>query len=470
MNRTTDRLTNILIPGAIILVSTLFFITLYSLTVPEAFAGYSQTFDAFIDGSPGALFTLLLQLATSKATFFLISMIVAWKAAELLLAQYAQQLHGLTKEQAYGKPGDKQTFGGDDPTEERGLVDLILYGLPDQAPFKPILSIREGQVDPDGPEVMRKVGGPGFLSIGHDSAAVIARGGTIIKVLGPGWHKIGPFERVWDVVDLRPQRRNLRVETHSRDGIPIYCDAEILFRLDNGEDIPEEFAGLPYNFTPTAADNVLKVTTNKVVLKPGSGRRFTTWSTRMPNGILDGIIRDVIEQYRLDEFLAPAENGKPRFEQLEKTIEESVKAAGKKAGARVMRVTLGPILPQEEAISQQWLEGWRSEWDRVAHELQAEAKALGTEEVKMARVHAQADVITTIIEGMRGIESTDHDLAQVMILTRFMDVIRALSETDPIVRSTMFKEAEGLQRIINTMGDLSEQYTLPGPNTPPPTP
>jgi len=513
MNRKTDKFKEFLLPTITVMVSTLIFATLYIMTEPEALISYNNTLDQILhDNNSISLITLLIQLLTSKVTFFMIGMVAAWSCVEFLFSQYAQQLYNLTWEQTMFPPPAQETsllsrvfhqlLASILPlpllslfiSKDVGLIGRILYGLPEKPPPTPVLSVREGRVDPDGHTVMRKVGGPGFLSVGHDTAAIIARGGTIVKVLDPGFYKLLPFERVWDVVDLRPQRRDLRVETYSRDGIPIRCDAKIIFQLDNGREIPVESANdpdvlpkAPYEWNNIAAVNALKVTTDKVVLKPGGKRRFSTWDNRMPNGILDGIIRDEVEKYRLDEYLAPTENNKPKpffeeaqkyqidarqeatesekprpfFEELETVIAQKVKKRGKEEGVHVFEVHLDPILPAEDAVSQQWIESWRSKWDRVAHELQAEGKAMGTAAIKLARIHAQAEIITVITEAMRDVDTPNPELESAMILSRFLDVIRAFAEDDPIVRSTIFKEAEGLQRISRSITEVAGIELLP---------
>jgi hypothetical protein len=131
------------------------------------------------------LFLTLMMLNLGLAA----SLIVAPMAAKGLLVQFTQRLYALS------------------PEDAKELVNHILDGLPVYPPFEPSLRVDKGRVDPDGPEVLRKVGGPGFLSVGHDSIAVIARGGIIVDVKGPGFYRLEPFMKVWDVVDLRPQRR-----------------------------------------------------------------------------------------------------------------------------------------------------------------------------------------------------------------------------------------------------------------------
>lgn len=430
MIRLTDRKQTFMIIGAVILVSPLIFTTLLVLIKPE-----------FVSDPTLRATLMLLNLG------LIMSLVMAVISARGLLVQFAQRLYSLSLEDA------------------EGLVNRILYGLPAAPPFDPVLRVDRGRVDPDGPEVLRKVGGPGFLSVGHDSAAVVARGGTLVEILGPGFHHLDPFVKVWDVIDLRPQHRKVKVETNTRDGIPVYCDVEVRFRVDNGEDLPTRESPSPYPFTDTAKESVLKLTTTKVVLAPGGKTRYTDWTKRVPNGMVDGEVRDRIEQFRLDELLTANAQGKPLITTLEKEITNAVRENARPIGVRLEEVRLGPILPAEDAISQQWLETWRSEWDRVATKIKTEAAAEETERIELTRIHAQADLLTNIVQKMQSPNLNNYEIPPSFILLRFMDVIRSMADSDPMVRSTMFMQAESLQRILGSLGDTPQppKEELPAP-------
>ncbi len=92
------------------------------------------------------------------------------------------------------------------------------------------LLIREGRItDPESP--MARVGGPGYVIIFEDSAAVFEQYGRFTRVLGPGYYLLEPYERVRGVVDLRPQVRKVRVAGFTKDGIPMQGEVEIEFQI-----------------------------------------------------------------------------------------------------------------------------------------------------------------------------------------------------------------------------------------------
>ena len=379
-----------------------------------------------------------LQLISSPSIILLIAafvvvLFVAACTVRMFFIQFTQQLYTLSLE------------------ESTDLVDRLFFGVYDTPPLSPLLSVREGQADPDGPETLHMVGGPGFLSVRHDSAAVLERGGIITRVLDPGSHRLDDFERVWDVVDLRPQRREVTIQANTRDGIPVSCKAEIRFHIDNGESFPTPRNSASHRFTPVTEKSVLDVATSKVVLIPGGPRRTTDWTIRISNGILDGEIRNRIEEFRLNEILAPRRTSRPFIENLEEEIEASVRKTALNLGVHVDRVQLNPILPSEEDISQQWLESWRSAWELKASRDKARAKAAGSKEVRLARIHAQAALLTNLIENLQELSAAGGTISPTLVLMRFMDVARSLAESDTRVRSTMFPQIESLGRIIESV-------------------
>jgi len=422
-----DRLTNLKIAALVALGFVLLFSALLAVARPDFLS------------EPGLRINFLLLIMA-----FITSMVVAAMTAEGLLAQFVQRLYALS------------------PEDAQALVTHILFGVPDP-PFAPTLRVDKGHVDPEGSEVMRKVGGPGYLSIGHDTAAVVARGGIIIDVLGPGFHRIDPFVKVWEAVDLRPQLRKVRVETNTRDGIPIYCDAEVRFHIDNGEDKPRGDGPNPYPFTEEVKETVLNLATTKVTLAPGGKKRFTRWTKRVASGIVDGEVRNRLEQYKLDDLLASEHTTMPPVEALEQEIEDAAKESAKALGIYIERVQMGPILPSEDAISQQWIETWGSEWERVAADIKSEAEASETENLELARIHAQADLINAIVQEMQSLNINDVEIPQSFITLRLIESLRTLAENDPMVRSTLLQQAESLKRIVESVHE-----PLPGPKSGPP--
>ncbi len=339
-----------------------------------------------------------------------------------LFVQILRQLYDLSEEDA----------------EE--YIRLVMVGLPQRKPLHPIWRVQEGHAMPDGPATMREIGGPGFLSVGHDSAVVTSHLGKLYRVIGPGFHILEPFEKVWDVIDLRPQRRTVSVEMMTRDGIPISCEASVRFRIDDGGQEPT--ADVPYPFDEQA------VVTAATIKRRKPGGVIQDWTGRISGGSLDGAIRNRLETYNLDEFLASSEDSAPPGAQLEKEIFESVREEGKGMGIIVEDVQLGPIQPDEEAVSRQWLEAWQSEWQNFAARQITEGEVYQKQLIERTRVQTQVELVTGMAPIIQQLHEEGGEEARQVLLLRFLNVMQTMADQEPLVRHLMFQQAGFLQDVI----------------------
>ncbi len=366
---------------------------------------------------------------THPVFLLLASLMGAWWVIHGLMVQLTRVLYDLSTEEA------------------EGFVLRMFYGLPSKPPKGPTLVVRQGQIISDSSRILRTVGGPGFLSVGHESAAVLSRKGRIVRAVGPGFYPLKSFETVWDTLDLRPQRREVKVETYTRDGIPIYCEAEVRFHLDNQQG--SHTHALP--FTEASESAALHLTTEKVVLASDKGTAFTRWTDKMSKGILDGAIREWIERYRLDDLISPKLAGQPPIAKLQEDVEKKVRRAAESMGVWVERVEIKSLRPEKYRISEQWLELWRSDWDLIENELKAQAKALGSEEVQLARLRARANLLTQMTPNVKdsNIENLD---VRTLRLSHFMEAVQAMTDIqEPEVRASVFHQAKELHTLIKNL-------------------
>ncbi len=441
------------------------FTVIYLLTAPEPLPAIELDREAPLT----ILFRLLIRLISYPPILFLLSFTFVRRHVLGILDQFCQRMYDLPEEETLSYWNNRRKLGMEDgsergrtlPIRPQTFIERVLFGLWTIPPPKPILPVREGRVLPSGPPLMRRFGGPGFLSVAHDNAVVIAHHGVLTKVLGPDFHKLRPFEKVWDVVDLRPQRRAIVVTANTRDGIPVTCEAEIRFHLDNGE----KEAHHALQFTEYSKRAVLQVTTQKVALAPEKEQRFTDWRKRMASGVLDGKIRDWIERWRLDELLAPDLEGPPTLERMQKEVEAEVRETGLKLGVFVENVDIKSLEPDTEDISKQWLDLWKTEWDQVRHKREAEAKAAGTEIVRKARLQAKAELIVDVLQNIESLEPQeqvylrDSHYLDSLIFVRFIEIVRKMAESDPLVRSTMFGEGKDFLKLLESLRE-SPLYSL----------
>ncbi len=394
-----------------------------------------------------------LNLVIFSVTFG-VYMVFALLTVQHLLTQFAEPFYDLSREEA------------------QNLSLHLCVGLSIEPPKRPLLRIQEGQTLPDGPLVMYmdKVGGPGYFSIAHDSAVVTGKMGRLRRVLGPGFHRAEPFEKVWDVIDLRPQRRSLRVEFMTTDGIPAYCDVEIRFKVAGpaAANLNYSYEGtIPPQSYPFDPAIILKLATSKYVKSREGAGRVQDWRIGLVSGALDGILRDTLERYSLDHFFNPrywalqSEGGIDKASppperpialiEIQARIEEAVKKVATERGIVVDMVQLGPVLPAEEAISRQWLEFWQAKAQRpvVAYSLSEDARR--RKMLEKTSVDAQVELVTSMLSKLQDLSKQKSDVPDQLIVMSFMDVLRTMSDRDPAVQLLMYQQAESLMRIINAI-------------------
>jgi len=329
--------------------------------------------------------------------------------------------------------------------------------------FSPYLLIKEGRVARGEKSILHRVGGPGFLVIYHDSAVVTEQFGRLKRVLAPGFRVLGRFEQVWEVVDLRPQRWVYEVSAMTREGLPVKCQADITFKIDDR--VKDERGWVqrkqptdkePFPYTEEA---VFRAATSKWIREPERDEYERTWAGRVVIGSAEGILRSILAEYRLDWLLAPAEPGAehPR-EVIRKRLEEKLRDAAPGVGAIILRVDLGEITVGDavkERIPQQWIETWQAEWERRAlvSRVEGEAELL---RVDAARVQAQAEMLITLTQALQSAATTPEEVQPYLLATRLIETLCWMSY-DPYGCAFMPPEAlRTLQRLQTAL--------LPGPS------
>jgi len=413
--------------------------TLVFLVIGVLFVVYAATLPIVLWGDGRQL------LGPSQRTDYLVllagfgtAVLVAFHHMPRVLRQYTQALHDLSADDA------------------EALTSRLLSGLSPYAARGVTLSVQGGQADLDGSPVVHKVGGPAKLNVDHNNVVVTSRLGKLSRILGPGVHNLRAFERVWDVVDMRPQRRTVTVKFMTRDGIPAFCQASIICRIASSQ--LEEFEGAmpPFGYSERA---VLKVTTSKAVRKHEGSDRVSDWVTGMAMDVLDGAVRDVLEQYRLDEFLNPQywlEEGDVPAPKLllefEVEIERIVRDKGAERGVIVERIELGMVRPAEEAISRQWLEFWQAKLQKNIDITAMEAATDLEQLAEDARIEAQVRFVNRMLEEVQGLISGEVEVPPQLIIASFLEVLYAVvSDQGPERQRLFISQAEDFMRLATTI-------------------
>lgn len=291
--------------------------------------------------------------------------------------------------------------------EGQSFLGTCLFG---QLTGGPYLVVKEAKIAV-GSEAMKKIGGPGGLVLYNDSAVVLERAGKLTRVfrgsatppfpLPPP--RLEPFEKVWDVIDVLPQRWVFKVSAITQDGIPIKYNADVRFRVgDTDEDI-------------------FRAATCKWIRDAWRTEpdRLMTWPKRVIIAETEGALRSILARYTLDELIEPDRRKAVRSE-LEKSLNKSVP----KLGVKILHVALGDIELKDQVV-QQWLETWRAERARE----EEKTVELGRTEAERIKEQARNEVRTSMLIYTARMfakiaKSDKKDVPRGFIVLSFVDMIK----------------------------------------------
>lgn len=407
--------------------------------------------------SPSLKATFSLALSSLQAGLPVIAVLVA---VPLLGARLLFQLYDL-----------------EDMKEAHDFLNRLEFG---PLGLKPALLAKEGRLASGETTVAARVGGPASLIVYNDTAVVTEQGGHIRRVLGPGVHSLKPYEKIWEMVDLRPQRRVRRVSALTKEGIPIACDLDICFRIADSPPSTgsrsassERQGRVPYAY---ADDAVLRAVTSKWICAPEDQILALNWDARVMS-MAEEALRDILATYRLDWLIkAPQpEQLHPRDEirrRLKTELDERVTTVG----VQLMEIDLGEIqvkTPDREGtqtdeiserlleiVSQRWIEAWNADWSARALTSRAEGEA-ELLRIDAARIQAQAEMVIALTEALQPMLTRQEASEPYVLALRVVEALRWMSY-DPGMRE--FMPPEAIRTLKRLQELLDSEATAPGQN------
>jgi hypothetical protein len=356
--------------------------------------------------------------------------------------------------------------------------------------LRPLLIVQEGHIAVGAGTLYDRIGGCGFIVVHNDSAALLEKGGRLTRIVGPSLGFLDRFERVWGVVDLRHQHWPFTVDAMTKEGIPVSCQADITFKIDDRfvdqwgevqtkppvETKPQSFTDIDAAIAaeleeagiatplPYTDDAVFNATTGIWVRirQPEHKEQLRKWTGRVVISGVEGDLRSILADYRLDWLMQPPQPGHryPREEireRLWQKLNDSF-GVGNRVGARVLNVDLGQIDVKDEKISAQWVEAWQAEWKQRAVESQAEGEA-ELARLDAARVQAQAEMVLTLTEAIRPLVTSADEIPSYLLAMRFIETLRWMAY-DPANR--IFLPPETLRMLGALEKLLGEEGAPPG--------
>lgn len=261
---------------------------------------------------------------------------------------------------------------------------------------------REELAELHNKHALLRVGGPGWIIVGNEDAVVTEYNGRQRRVLGPGRHRLEPYEYVLTAVDLRQHERSGTVTCLTQDGIELSMDLSVTFRISsddrhlngnnqNNEPRTPATRQTPYPFGQRA---VRAAVYSERVLADGV---IESWLDQ-PLATTAGQLRLVISRRRLEQLLPIEGNGPNLQETLWDDIRDATLTSLWAIGIDLISVNLGSINTPQPVV-RQYIEHWQAFWQRQQRITLAEGQARVIEEVEMAHIEAETAMFQAIAEG-----------------------------------------------------------------------
>jgi regulator of protease activity HflC (stomatin/prohibitin superfamily) len=313
-----------------------------------------------------------------------------------------------------------------------------------QVSFEPYVRVEYGKINTErSSEILMRVGGPGSFLAYYDSAVILERGGRLTRVVGPGefdYDLLEPFEKVHDVVDLRPMRWRYSVNALSKEGIPVTAYADVTFQVNTNDRKPSDEE--PY---PALKEAAFKASTCRWMRSPEGSEddQYFDWVRRVIISNTEGSLRGIIARYPLNALIGlepppSSEESLPR-ETIQKELKEALQESCASLGAQINEVRLGEIQVSDE-VAQQWIKAWKNQWQSWAMVQEKAGEATREQLQETAKAQAQVDIITAVSRAFQQSVARDARIPPQLLVMRLIEVF-GRSAIEPYTRLYLPREA-----------------------------
>ena len=350
-----------------------------------------------------------------------------------------------------------------------GLIEKRLFGLPSESPFAANLSgsfiVISDEKLGEKFSWVHSFGGPSKLVIMDGYAVYSERGGKFSRVIGSGIGFLDRYETIREIIDLRPQIKELAIDCWTKDGIKLKVHIHLECQILSAENSTASRVGL----TPESDKRIYPFYEKAVKAA------VETAAVRMPEGKPEkydwvaGVCGNIEGQIRTHTF-SNTINDLLRTEAVEQTVAELPSGAsnGKEAtrlfspelkdlilgkvnneigrlGARLINLQIVRV-EKDPLIDEQWRENWSAEWKSLNTVTEGEAKANNIRTKEKAHADAEKDMILAIAESLENLDTQEIREHLILSLSGMLES----SLVDPYVRATLPKETiETLEKLQN---------------------
>lgn len=296
----------------------------------------------------------------------------------------------------------------------------------------------------------KKWGEPGLICAKSHQAVGITKGIRFSRVDGPGVVFTHPYERIFDIVDLRPQSRSAEIDAMSKDGHPFKAILSSSFAIDrqewnvadfhrlqnanpilkDGKELDHDLGSYPYSQARVLA---ALSTTGVSTIVQDSGSSAIHWDNWVLSQVEEAA-RFVLSQRNLDELWRPKNDSKgtSALSEISAEIMSLTKSGLQECGINLFSARISNLIfPDDDPIILQNITTWRAAWKQLADQTISEGKAEAERLQQEAKAYARSILLTSLAEGMQTSRASRPNLARNIIALRFIGALEDLLQQQP---------------------------------------
>lgn len=296
-------------------------------------------------------------------------------------------------------------------------------------------------------DFFKTFGTPGMIWAQSHQAVGITFGTQFSRVDGPGVIYTRPYERPYEIIDLRPQIRTSLIDSISQDGIPYQARLLVVFSIDKdvwgndeystlrlknkllrGAQKPDRNGG-NYRYSRSRVTAALSIESVKYSIREVKKKPIIYWD-QWVLAMVEEMARKELSIYPLNELWRPVKD-KPDLNPLDvialdikNNISEQLKIHGiSLIAARIINFQFD----NDESILQQQIDNWGSYIEQDISQTKSNADAQLVNIKESAAAYARSNLLASIADGLDKISDAHPALDKKYVIV--MRLIKALEDS-----------------------------------------
>ncbi len=345
------------------------------------------------------------------------------------------------------------------------LIRRRLFGVPHFPPplgafiKYPFLRIDDTTLDQG--HWARWLGGPAILVI-HDGIAVyVERGNQFSRILGPGepMPLLERYERIKQIIDLKPQAKTNDIKPWTKDGIPIKLSLRAELQINVSDDALEKSHKFRFPFDPLAVKTAVETVSVNIVDGKLNEQSWLDGAW----GSVTGFVNGFVAGHSLDELLlAPhTENHtnsnhhhtEEAIEQIlsreiSKQVTEKIQATLNNSGIKILdlQITSVEVPPEIDELRTKYRESVKQ---KIATQRNSRAEAEHIRVREQAHAEAQHTMLLTIIKRLENVPPDQLTESLTLSLSGLLDQGLDDSLIRPLLAKESFAVLERIRKMLN---------------------